>query len=290
MKKVVNKIFSTLLIAAAAVAVTACGGSKNAVNVTTPSTTTVTGGDKWKSLQSSYTALAQGYATSWTDVKVPVSVNLRSPRHFSVSGRLTMVRGKGLSLSLRALGFEVANITVLGDSIFMTEKIGHRYMAESVTDLLAGFPATIDNVESLLLGRAFILGQPPLGPSTRSGYKLAGTPDKWTLTPDNQPRGVDYSFTVDGSATPHVESLSVKAGGHRVNVGYSGLVTTLAGRVLEDVAVDTELRGKSVEVTITADYSKGEWNKGARLQRPSTRGYTRVRGRDMLGVINNINF
>lgn len=286
-----DSALSVLLIMAVAMAVTSCGGSRGAAGQAGPSGTAVTsGGDGGKSLQGSYFALTQGYATSWTDVKVPVSVSLRQPRKFNVSGRLTMVRGKGLSLSVRALGFEVANVTVIGDSVFMTEKLGKRYLAESVSEILAGFPATVDNVQSLLMGRAFILGQPQLSPSLRKGYRLAGDKSQWTLTPDNSPKGVSYVFTVDGSATPFVSRLTVDALGRQVLVDYSSLVTTLAGRVLENMDVSATLGGKPIEVAIEADYSKGEWNKGAKLSRPSTRGYTRVRGRDMVNIVSNLSF
>ena len=75
-----------------------------------------------------------------------------------------MQRDRSVHLSLRFLGMEVASLMVTRDSIFALYKLERLYFAESISDLLGGFPATVGNVRDLLLGRAFILGDTPRHP------------------------------------------------------------------------------------------------------------------------------
>ena len=70
----------------------------------------------------SYNLLSQVASTykEWSDVEIPVELELLKPRNFSVSGRATMIRNQSIYISIRALGFEAANIYINNDSIYAT--------------------------------------------------------------------------------------------------------------------------------------------------------------------------
>ncbi len=95
-----------------------------------------------------------------------------------------MQRDRSVHLSLRFLGMEVASLMVTQDGIFALYKLERLYFAESISDLLGGFPTTVGNVQDLLLGRAFILGDTP-GTLTLHPRRH---PQNWTITPQAAPQ------------------------------------------------------------------------------------------------------
>lgn len=89
----------------------------------------------------------------WTSLEVPVQVSLTAPKSLSASGRLSMVKGRELLLSLRFIGFEVAQLYADADSVYAVEKIHKWYVAESIQRLGAGTGLTLADLQGYLLGR-----------------------------------------------------------------------------------------------------------------------------------------
>lgn len=87
----------------------------------------------------------------WTDLYVPVKLELTEPSRMSISGRATIVRNKSIYLSLRMIGMEVATVYVDADSIFATEKM-HRQMLAVGFDRALGKRLTVGELQDLLLG------------------------------------------------------------------------------------------------------------------------------------------
>ena len=277
------KNFYLLLISLfASVGLASCGSSKPSTR-TAPVDQSVSSG---VSLQGRYQALTSAYREDWTTVKLPVSVEVRKPKDLSLSGQLTVVRGQGMTLSMRVLGFEAANVTLLGDSVYAVLKVPKKiYVAESVSQLLAGFPATQSNVESLLLGHLFLLGKAPLTASSSKGYTLAEIPGGWSLTADQTPAGVSYRFNVADGLPPELKTLEVNVGTRKMAIGYDGWTATDAGPAAEAIALSTSLNKAAIDASLTLNYSGATWNKSQTIKRPSTKGYTRMKSSDIIKIL-----
>lgn len=87
----------------------------------------------------------------WTDIYVPVKLELTEPSRMSISGRATMVRDESIYLSLRMIGMEVATVYIDRDSIFATEKMNKQMLAVGFEDAL-GKRMTVGELQELLLG------------------------------------------------------------------------------------------------------------------------------------------
>lgn len=231
-------------------------------------------------LKTRLTTLSDSYG-DWTDLKAPLTLRLKSPKKLSISGTLTMKRGENIHLSLRFLGIEMASMMVTQDSIFALYKLEKLYFAESLTDLLGGFPATVENVQDLLLGRAFILGDTPL---SASRCKLEGDRFNWTITPEGSPKGMSYTFTVD-TGTDRLESLTVTPGSRKpMTAEYSDFSKGPFG----PFAATTLLTASGASTTLSAELdinaNRSEWNTGAAKTWTAPKGYTRVTAAQIMKI------
>ncbi len=232
-------------------------------------------------LKTMLNGLSDSYGT-WSDVKIPLTLRLKSPKKISIGGTLTMQRGRSAHLSLRFLGMEVASLMVTQDSIFALYKLERLYFAESISDLLGGFPATVDNVQNLLLGRAFILGDTPLAPSRCT---LAGNSENWTITPSGTPSGMSYTFTLSTPAG-NLESLTVTPGNRKpLTAEYTDFATGPFG----PFAATTLLTAVGSKTTLSAQLElnarRAEWNTGAAKNWSTPKGYTRIKAADILKIV-----
>lgn len=222
--------------------------------------------------------LESGY-TEWTDVKIPVTLTLNSPKSFSINGTLSMERNRSIHLSFRFFGMEVASLMVTTDSVYAVYKMDRIYLAESLGDFLGGFPATVGNVQDLLLGRPFVLGEDS---ARLSQCRLAGDGSKWVISPKHSPSGIGYDFTVD-TPTGSIESLTVTLPSRRpVSVRYFGVETTASGAMASLASVTIESSKSALEGEISLSPRKSVWDKGNAKTWSVPRGYKRVRLAEIL--------
>ena len=97
------------------------------------------------------TATSTQEESHWSDLYVPVKLELTEPARMSISGRATMVRDRSIYLSLRMIGMEVATVYVDTDSIFATEKL-HKQMLAVDFDKTLGGKLSVGELQDLLLG------------------------------------------------------------------------------------------------------------------------------------------
>lgn len=285
----ITRAAATLLVAAACVS---CGsqkqsGSSDTANTYNPSTPSASA-----DLSSDFAALTSTY-TAWKDVKMPVSLNMVSPGGIKVSGTATMVRNHGVHISLRMLGFEVAAMQIRGDSIFATYKIKKVYVAESISQLLDGFPVTTGNLQNLLLGQVFAPGEDNLtaASSKKFGYRSAADadlPGAFILTPTAPLRGVEAAFVVNGGTVPSLLALSVKAGENNATCVYADSQTSPAGRVAEECTVEGRFGKRNVKAELTWDLKKARWNTGEKLPALNTKGYSRINASQLLSSLTSL--
>lgn len=232
-----------------------------------------------------------GSFSGWTDVKAPVSLSLEAPRRMSVSATMTMVRDRGLSVSVRILGMEMASVTVTGDSVFAMSKPHRCYLAESISELLAGFPATTGNLQDLLLGRPFVIGGATMTPALEHGYELGADAGVWGIKPAAAPGGVEYAFVMDSRSAPTVSLLQASWGRTATaTVTYSDPADTPSGPAASGVALATTLSrdNKAVKASVEWNFRKAKWNSGATVEWRRPQGYTRVTPAELVKLLNSL--
>lgn len=141
--------------------------------------------------------------TDWHTVELNGKLeNDRLP--VSPSVRIFMEKGKRLQISLRApfLG-EVGRIDISNDSLLAYNKLKKVYCREPLGDILREAPARIEDLQSLLLARVFILNRGTLSPANADGITFSEEPDCWLALPVEQPLDgrVQYGFTIDDDGT-----------------------------------------------------------------------------------------
>lgn len=217
----------------------------------------------------------------WQDVQMPVRATLRSPFSISASGRLTMVRDRLIHISMRVLGMEVAVMQVTPDSIFVADKF-HRYLiAESSERLTASTGLTVGDMQSALLGRAFLPGRGPATASMAPLLTLENDGEVLRIGPAEAPAG--YSWRMSATALDDgriaLSDMTVSVDGRKApaRAGFTPAPQlTAIGAVAEAVDLQATVAGKKIDARLTYSPDQARWNSGATPSLPTLRGYTRV--------------
>ncbi len=107
-------------------------------------------------------AIEEVESTVWTNVYSPVSVEILSPAQFSCSGRMTMVRGESIYLSLRMFGMEVGSAYSDPSQAVMSLRMPKKIMMEiSVAGLLTQAGLSFTEVQEALMGNQDALSKLP---------------------------------------------------------------------------------------------------------------------------------
>lgn len=253
-----------------------------------------------QALKSDFERMAGAYQ-SWADLTVPIKVNVAAPRSASLSGTLTMAYGKSLSLSLKMLFVEAASVYIDTDSVFVVSKIAGAYYAESLQKFTASTGFGICDIQSLLLGQAFVPGKGAATAADASAFSFAKAPEidadgiyGITLTPAKMPKGVDWSFTAiapdDASlgAVPQLFAVSVEAGRNVVQCTFAQSELSQAGVIAAKMQFEGLMKDKRLDFTIAANTSKAVWNSGARpVKMTIPKSLTRMTTEQLLKKLGN---
>lgn len=221
---------------------------------------------------------------SWNDVELPVDLELISPNEFSVSGRATMVKDKSIYISIRVFGFEAANIYINNDSIHATYKMGKIYIADDVRKLLKGYPVNVGDLQNILLGRAFILGDGTI--KSANGISVLSKGATWEASPKCEIDGVNYYFTFN-SVDDTLKLLTVLIqGANPVHCYYNNIDNSAAGKVAEELTISANANKQQLKASIKWNLKKAKWNTGATPKWKAPKGYKRVNVEDLLNAIN----
>lgn len=193
----------------------------------------------------------------WTDLTVPVSVNISQPASLRVSGVMTMVNGRDVHISLRMLGFEVGAAYITSDSLYAYAKLQRVYVAESISRVLGGIDATVSDVQSLLIGAPVSL--PALSGNT--------TVEMTTSEQTGQP----LSITVNHPS------------GRTGTVNYTPLEGT---PFASTVAISATTGSKRVAATLTYDWNRAQADTGASKAFSIPKGYRRIDATSLLKKLN----
>lgn len=217
----------------------------------------------------------------WTEINVPVKVSFKSPLDLSASGRMYMRRGSDIYLSMRVLGMEVATLYLTTDSLYAADKWHKRYIAESVENLYTKVGIDISDVQDMIVGRAFGIGD---NPSVKS-VDAQPCEDGWTMRPAGTSQ-VASACTFKFSQTDNtLQSLTVDYGSGVIDCLYSQSADTEAGRFMNSLSIDTKIKDSAVKATLRYDFGKAKWTVPESAKWKSPKGYTRLDGMKLLKAL-----
>ena len=100
----------------------------------------------------------------WKNVSVPVKFELLEPQKFTMSGRATLVRGEYVYVSMRFLGFEVAQLYVTPTEADAVIKQGNRmWIQEPIGERLASLNIPFEVLQEAMLGEPAAISRLPQG-------------------------------------------------------------------------------------------------------------------------------
>lgn len=236
-----------------------------------------------------YAGVAESYG-QWERLKIPVSLRVVQPKKLNVSGTAVMQRGKSIALSFRFFGMEVASVYITPDSVCAIDRMHKQYISEPLADMIAGFPVNMENLQDLLLGRMFILGESDVTPGMAKELTLAVAPsgESWTAVPRKAPRGISCMFTF--SAADRLTELSAGYGDYPpVSFAYTDHSATPAGAMASVVDVEAHAGKTMLEIGLEWNFAKARWNDDVEISPfRIPRGYTRILGRDLMKMFGSI--
>lgn len=222
------------------------------------------------------TGLAQSYG-EWTDVSMPVKVNLLEPKYMSVSGKAVMVRDKEIYISLRVLGFEAGGIYIDSDSVFVYEKLHKIMLAEPMSRINRATGLTLGDIQDAILGRVFVSGEGTLDVSSVRRFRLTAVDGLIAMVPEKKQKNFAWLFNVTDSERPSLRSLTVDAAGRAtLDCTYTQAIATAAGAVAPGITVDAVYGKRKVRAGLDWSLSKAQWNTGAETRWKKPLGYTRL--------------
>lgn len=240
------------------------------------------------SLPYSLETVAANYR-EWTDVSVPVTLRLTTPKNLSVGARARMVRGRCIDLSFRMLGFEVARVWITPDSLVAASRPKKVYLSESLTKITSGLPVNLENLQDLLIGRPFIPGGSTLALADSTTMFLDTSSGSVRLLPRASQPLADYGFVLDLPAV--VTALGVVAEEHDVTftASYSGpQPLTPAGNVMDNVDLSVSTPRADYAASVAWRWKSARWNEAISVDPPVTEGLRRVTSSQLMKIIKDM--
>lgn len=109
----------------------------------------------------------------WSNIYLPVKLEMLQPKQMAVSGRVTMVRDSSVYFSFRIIGMEVASAYCDADSAFVAMKHNRTLLTAPLRGLLSGASLTVGDIQDLLLGE----GRIPAKAAGRISYAVDDVDD-----------------------------------------------------------------------------------------------------------------
>lgn len=267
---------ATLL--AVVIVAASCSSSRNAASAPYRDYSSMSLGERFAAIVSSY--------GGWKEMNVPMKLEILAPEKMSVSARAYMRHGKDIYVSFRFLGIEVANIYVTNDSIFGTDKINSRYVAEEIGPVLAGADVSVSDIQDLLTGRMFVNGGNGLSGASADEFRFSEKGDTWRAAPRKTIHGAAYSFEISRESNT-LEKLDISTGSRNVTIEYSSATETEAGKFMSTANISTAIRDKEFEARIKWNFSNAKWKVDKSVGWKKPRGYTKVNATSLLKLFSS---
>lgn len=203
---------------------------------------------------------------NWEYLKLPVTMKLSKPKDMSINGTAWMQRDSSIVISLRYMGFEVGSLSLTPDSITVIDKMHKSYMTESLDKFLDGMNFDLSNLQNILLGLPFQLGQKSISESDlmRADIDTDDDSGEIIMIPADQPESGAYGFSFWPWGS--LNGIVLKSGQHEpVTVSYNSAssksnVETPAGDMAKDVNVTATAGKISIDATLVWNFDKAKWN------------------------------
>lgn len=212
-------------------------------------------------LNSRYTMLTESWKP-WTDMEASLKISLNSPAKLNASGKAWMKRGEWISISIRMLGFEVATLWVDRDSVVAVDKFHKKYVSEPTSRLLGDADVTLEDMQDLLTGRAFLVGSGTAKVTDRRQFDFEEAANGWYLLPRRQPQRFDYGFLASNTNNALRGAIIEVKGFGSVSTRYDDIFESrTSGWFAQEVTVETT-RGKKLSATLKWDFNGAKFNTG----------------------------
>ena len=227
------------------------------------------------SLEKRFTVLTEQY-NDWADVNMSMKFSLLAPQKITVSGKAYMTRNKSINISLRFLGMEVVAMHITNDSIFATDKMHKYYLAESLSQITKGYGITINDIQDLLLGQAFLIKKGTMQPSMKKQVHLVDINDEyWAIEPKTAINNYSYAFAAN--LTPRLTALAInKQSTTIIDCEYSNHTSSPAGTVAQLLNLTINTDKQPLQASINWDTTGAKWNNGTERNWKKPNGYTRI--------------
>ena len=239
---------------------------------------------KSSSLNDRFTDLTAQY-NDWKDVTLSMKVSLISPKNITVSGKAYMTRDKSLSLSLRFLGMEVVATYITNDSVFAIDRMNKRYIAESIEQLAEICPFTVNDIQDLLMGQAFLIEKGTMKKSMARQVNLSALDaQSWIIEPKKAPELFSYAFAAN--MANQITALAVQKDGNAIaGCEYSQHTSTKAGTVAQQADFTIGKGKRPVQASIKWDFGSAKWNNGTERSWKKPNGYTRITATQLIKTL-----
>lgn len=230
-----------------------------------------------------------GTYDTWTDLYVPVTLRLESPKPMSVSGRATMVNGKEIYISLRVLGMELGVIYINESKMYAVDKIHKQYVEQDLGSLLSGVDVTISDVQSILLGRITSFGKGTITAADADDFEFLSADNDWILTPVKQFKGTELNYIATKTDPPVLKDISLRTVKSVLDCSYTDMTDTPAGAVASTLNMLTSLNKTDVRASIEWNMKEAKWNEGrtANFKTPQA-SYKKIDIRTLFNSISRI--
>lgn len=239
-----------------------------------------------------FRAMADSYLP-WTDVSVPVRVSMTQPSKFSCSGVLKMRNGKDISISMRMFGFEVASLYADTDSVIVCVKAMDMYFSESIAGLSDKYGITLADLQSLLLGQAFVPGKGAVSSKDIGRFNIGGMQKTgFSFVPKEMPAGLEWTYTAVSSQgnVPRIVAMSIEPRNLMpVDCVFGHTSATPAGIVASSLEFATQVKSRNVEAAVSTSMDRADWNGGVNISKPKIpRKARRVTGDDIFKMLKSL--
>lgn len=247
-------------------------------------------------LREAYASLASSYRP-WTDVSMPVKLELKEPKRFSISGKASMVKGKSVYMSLRILGMEVGAVYIDNDSLYIVSKMQRMAYVESLGFFSRNFGFTLEDIQSMLLGQAFIPEKGTVRVSDERDFKLAfgAESGKWDMTPVKTPRNVSWHFEgsmpqAEAGIAALIEALIVNPASMKpMTATFADQAETPAGIVAGEIGVSASMSKRSLRLNVLWSLNRADWNKGISPSAPNIpASYRRITTKGLIDLLKKL--
>ena len=231
--------------------------------------------------------LAESY-TSWHDVYLPVSLNIKTPVSMGISGRATLVRDSLIHISMRMLGIEVAVAHVTPDSVWLVDKFHHYLCAAPIAAITGPNNLSLSDIQDMLLGRAFYPGRGTFSTNYDAGslFNVQSDGDLLKAAPRRLPSSHNWYFILND--VPQLQAFCVTISDKaQFSLNYSNLnTTTPAGSAAAKVDATGSFSSLNLHAVVEWNFSKAKWNSNRteNWEVPSS-GYKRISASQLISAL-----